>query len=633
MILKQTIDSVLARADIVEVVSQFVQLKKSGANYKGLSPFSNERTPSFMVSAQKGIYKDFSSGKGGGPVNFIMEHEHISYPEAIRWLANKYGIEVLEQAKTEQEVLYEQQKESMFLITDATQKYFLANLTREYSEYITQTRGMTPGTQQKFGVGIAPPTMAGLCNELVTMQGFNWELCVAASVIRYKDKTIYDYFRDRITFPIRNLQGRIEGFGGRAMNWKKGDNFPKYLNSADSFIYNKGNVVYGLYESKKAIVENNMCYLSEGYTDVIGFHDAGIENIVAVSGTSFTPEQARLIRRFAENLTVLFDGDDAGIRAALRGIDIALSEGFTVKVCVLPDNQDPDDFQKGKTKEEILDFINKNSKDFIVFKLNYLLKNADDFTSKGNVITDVISSIARVSNPIQREVYIKECSRITDVDTEPLKLMMNQVMSNDKQFFDTLPIDEVNAVFENKQMLMEQCEARILQYLLCYKTQQLAFKEIYLKQTNMGWEEHFTIEETTVADKINTTIKNDGIAFINMQYAQIMDIALERDISDESKWLNIFGSELFLIAERLRNEQQAMNLTSFAKEGVRTYEYIMKDRIEQIQNGLLEAIFYYKVLFVENLIAEELKKEIPDMEMMMELMDFNVTLKNKLNML
>lgn len=632
MILQETINSVFARMDIVDVVGSFVQLKRAGANYKGLSPFNKERTPSFMVSPQKGIFKCFSSGKGGNALNFIMEHEHLTYPEAIKWFCNRYGIEYLETEKNDAEAKYEREREALLIITEAAQEYFIRNATMTEMGRAIYERGISEASQVKFGIGIAPGTVAGLCQYLITERGMNWELCIQASMIKYKDRTLYDTFRNRIMFPIRNVSGRIEGFGGRAISWSKGDRFPKYLNSSDSIIYNKGNVVYGLYESKKAIAENNLCYLSEGYTDVIGFHDIGIENIVAVSGTSFTAEQARLIKRFTNNLTVLFDGDDAGIRAALRGIDIALSEGISVKVCVLPDGQDPDDYRKGKTREQVLEYITANSKDFIVFKLNYLLKNVDDFTERGQAITEVMASVAKVKNPIQREVYVKECARVTDIDIEPLKMMMNQAMLDNREFYD-IPAETFEEITNDNSFLMEQCEARLLQYLLCYKNVELAFKEVYYVQTNFGLVEEFNIIKTTVHKKIDQDILGDGIEFTNVLYQQIFNIAFQSDISDVSRWPDIFGAELFLTADRLRVEEEAMHLTSFAKEGQKTYEYVMKSRQEHIQNGLSETIIFLRILIVENMISEQMRQEQPDQQEIFTLIQFSNDLKQKLNFL
>lgn len=633
MILQQTIDAVYARLDIVEVIGWFVDLKRSGTNYKGRSPFNNEKTPSFMVSPQKQIFKDFSSGKGGNAINFIMEHEHLTYPEAIKYLCGKYGIEFQETAKSEEEQLQEMARESILIINEAANIFFFSNgCAAGGREHILQ-RGFSPEIIERFSIGYAPGTLTALCQHLIADKGYNWQVGVQSSLIGFRENTIYDRFRDRIMFPIRNVHGRIEGFGGRAINWNKTDKFPKYLNSSDSAAYNKSLTLYGIYESKKAIVEANRCYIAEGYTDVIGFHEAGVQNIVAASGTSFTAEQARLIKRYTGNVTVLFDGDDAGMRAALRGIDVALSEGLNVKVCVLPDGNDPDDFRKGKTAEQIVDFISKNSKDFITFKLDYLVKNTNDHAERSQAITEVMNSIAKIKNPIQREIYIKECSRFTEIEPEPLKMMLNMAMATEQNFYDLAPEDFQQITDNTRSYFMEQCEARILQYLLVHSDELLRFKDIELVFTNSGTKEQFTYNEITVKDKIKTDIVDEGLAFSNIQFAQIFEIAIRSDLSDVNQWERLFGSELNLIAQELRQDEIAMDLTTFAKEGVKTYEYVMKDRRENLQNGLSEALLFFKILNVELMIEAESKKPEPNYEDVFALVDFNNNLKSKLNVL
>jgi DNA primase len=346
MIDQETINKIFDTADIVEVISEYVQLKKTGSNYKGLSPFSNEKTPSFIVSPSKGIFKDFSSGKGGNVVGFLMEHEKLSYPEALKHLARKYHIEYEEKEKTPEDILHENERESLMVVTSFAQKYFSHKIQNNAEgkaiglKYLRE-RGIREDIIEKFQLGYSPEERDAFSREAIK-SGYKTEFLVKSGLSIDHNGKFFDRFSGRVIFPIHGLSGTVVGFGGRTLRTDK--EVAKYLNSPESEIYHKSRVLYGLFFAKKSIVTHNKCYLVEGYTDVIAMHQAGIENVVASSGTALTVEQIRLIKRFTPNITILYDGDQAGIKASFRGIDLVLEEGLNVKVLLLPDGEDPDSF-------------------------------------------------------------------------------------------------------------------------------------------------------------------------------------------------------------------------------------------------------------------------------------------------
>ncbi len=434
MISKDTIAKVFETARVEEVIGDFVQLKRAGSNFKGLSPFSDERSPSFMVSPVKQIWKDFSSGKGGNAVAFLMEHEHFTYPEAIRYLAKKYNIEIEETVQTDEEKINTDVRESMFMVSEFAKDYFHNTLL--YSEegkaiglsYFKE-RGFTSETINKFSLGYSPETWDAFAKEALG-KGYKLEFLESTGLTIPKDDKPFDRFKGRVMFPIQSMSGRVLGFGGRILaNDKKA---AKYLNSPESEIYHKSKVLYGIFQAKQAIAKQNNCFLVEGYTDVIQFNQAGIENVVASSGTALTPDQIRLINRLTKNITVLFDGDAAGLRASIRGIDLILEEGMNVKVCTFPDGEDPDSFAKKTPYEELVLFLENNSKDFIQFKASLLMGEAkNDPIKKADLIRDMVVSISKIPDRIQREIYIQECSRIMDISEQVLTSTLAQLVKKD----------------------------------------------------------------------------------------------------------------------------------------------------------------------------------------------------------
>lgn len=419
MIDHDTIRRILDTADIVEVIGDFVKLKKSGSSYKGLSPFSSEKTPSFYVVPSKGIFKDFSSGKGGNVLTFLMEHERITYPEAIRYLARKYHIEIVEEQETAEDIRKRNERDSLFIITTHAEKYFsyVLNNTEEgraIGKSYLRERGMRDDIIHRFGLGFSPEQRDAYTREALK-QGYKLEYLLTSGLTLGRDNNHYDRFHGRVMFPIHNLSGKIVGFGGRTLKTEK--SVPKYLNSPESEIYSKSRELYGLFFAKNEIVKQNKCFLVEGYTDVISMHQAGVENVVASSGTALTKEQVRLIKRFTENITILYDGDPAGIRASLRGIDLVLEEGMNVKIVLLPDGDDPDSFSKKHTPDEFTRFIGQNEKDFIQFKTELLVADAlHDPVKKAGLVNEIVRSIAAIPDNITRTVYLRECSRMLDMD-------------------------------------------------------------------------------------------------------------------------------------------------------------------------------------------------------------------------
>lgn len=430
MIDKETVERILNAADIVDVVSDFVHLRRRGSNYVGLCPFHNEKTPSFSVSRSKGICKCFSCGKGGSPVNFIMEHEQMSYYEALKYLARKYNIEVKERELTDEERQAQSERESMLIVNDFALKHFETNLFetdegRDIGLSYFYERGFTDAIIRKFHLGYSLERSTDLYDAILR-EGLNPKFAIETGLCINTERGAYDRFKGRVMFPVMNIAGKVIAFGGRTL--KK--DLAKYVNSPESAIYKKKNELYGLYQAKQAIVKKEKCFLVEGYTDVLSMHQAGIENVVASSGTSLTEGQIRLIHRFSDNITVLYDGDAAGIKASLRGIDLLLAEGLNVKVLLLPDGNDPDSFAKKHSAAEFQGYIESHETDFIKFKISILLNGIeDDPIRKAEAISDIVKSIAVIPSEITRAVYIKECSASFDIDEKILAVEVRKAIS------------------------------------------------------------------------------------------------------------------------------------------------------------------------------------------------------------
>ncbi|MCC8034463.1 MAG: DNA primase [Rikenellaceae bacterium] len=424
MIDRLTVDRIYSAADIVEVVGDFVSLRKKGINYQACCPFHNEKTPSFVVSPTKGLFKCFGCGKGGNAVTFVMEHEGMSYPEALKYVAKKYGIEVSERELSPEEEKKNDDRESMMVATAFAAEWFSRTLWetdegRSVGLGYFRKRGLADGTVTRFGLGYCPPKGEAFSTAALAA-GYKDEFLVRAGLSGKRENgTLYDKFYDRVIFPIHSVSGRVIGFGGRTLRSDK--KTAKYVNSPESEIYHKSNVLYGLFFAKKAITQEDCCILVEGYTDVISMHQAGVENVVASSGTALTPEQVRLISRFTKNITVIFDGDSAGINASMRGIDIILKEGMNVRIVPLSPGEDPDSFARSRSAAGLKEYIASNEEDFITFKTRILLGEAGgDPIKKGGLITEIVSSVAVVPDPIMRSLYIKQTASSMDIPHEVL---------------------------------------------------------------------------------------------------------------------------------------------------------------------------------------------------------------------
>lgn len=537
MISRTTIDQVYETARVEEVIGDFVQLKKSGSNFKGLSPFTDERTPSFMVSPVKQIWKDFSSGKGGNVVAFLMEHEHFTYPEAIRYLAKKYNLEIEETERTDEEKEQANERESMYLISEFAQKYFEETLWetplgKAIGLTYFKERGFSETTLKKFGLGYSLDEWEAF-TKTALRKSYKLEFLEKTGLTIVKEQTDgsvkkFDRFKGRVMFPIHSLSGRVLGFGGRILaNDKRA---AKYLNSPESEIYHKSKVLYGIYLAKKAIAKEDNCYLVEGYTDVVQMHQQGVENVVASSGTALTPEQIRLVNRLTKNITVLFDGDTAGLRASLRGIDLILEQGMNVKVCTFPEGEDPDSFAKNNSHEDLISYLEGNAKDFIQFKTSILAKDAaNDPIERADTVRDIVNSISKVPDRIKREIYIQECAKIMQVSEEVLYNTLAQIDRKEwdeaykkrKQGQKTFAVVKDDPVVEKVDALYE-LERKIIEVLVLYGNEKQEFEDMVLKENEEG---ELVLEpeivEARVYEKIYLNLQEDEIELTNEHFRSI----------------------------------------------------------------------------------------------------------------
>lgn len=566
MIDRATIQRVMDATDIVDVVSEFVTLKKAGANYKGLCPFHNERTPSFSISPARQMYKCFSCGKGGNAVHFLMELEHMTYPEAIKWLGRKYGIEIKEKELTNEEKLQQNERESMFALNEWACKYFEKTLHDTVDGVAIgmayyRSRGFRDDIIRKFSLGYSLEQRDALVQAALS-HGFKKEYLLKTGLcFETEDKQIFDRYRGRVIFPVHSVSGRVVAFGGRVLNTEKQKNVGKYVNSPESDIYSKSHELYGLYQAKSAIVKHERCFLVEGYTDVISMHQSGIENVVASSGTSLTEGQIRLLHRFTNNITVLYDGDAAGIKASLRGIDMLLAEGLNIKVLLLPDGDDPDSFARKHKAEEFQKYIDTHQVDFIKFKIDLLMGDAQsDPLKRAELVTNVVKSISVIPNEVVRQMYIHECATSLSVSEELIvneinkqhraKLQAERKKNEGNATDDAQAADEAAAMAadeERMQQLMlgetELAEERMLVALIVrYGDMPMdvvdaaedvaeADAEKAANQTEVS---NAALQQISVAHYIDTDLQADGLTLHNAVYKQVLSEALAH--VDEQGW-------------------------------------------------------------------------------------------------
>ncbi len=621
MITKETIDKVYEAARVEEVIGDFVQLKRAGSNYKGLSPFSDERSPSFMVSPVKQIWKDFSSGKGGNAIAFIMEHEHFTYPEAIRYLAKKYNIEIEETELSNEEKEVANEKESLYLVSEFASKYFQdVLLNTEEGKAIAYTyfkeRGFTNETIKKFQLGYSPNTWDALTKEALG-KGYKLEFLEKTGLTIVGEDKQFDRFKGRVMFPIQSMSGRVLGFGGRILtNDKKA---AKYLNSPESDLYHKSKVLYGIYHAKQAIAKNDRCYLVEGYTDVIQMHQAGIENVVASSGTALTPDQIRLINRLTKNITVLFDGDAAGLRASIRGIDLILEEGMNVKVCAFPDGEDPDSFAKKTPLQDLTQYLEDNAMDFIQFKASLLMKDAkNDPIKKADLIRDMVASISKIPDRIKREVYIQEVSRIMDISEEVLFNTLAQLVKKDISELGKKQKEEQKAfeVVKNEMPVAApsidiqfELEHKIIEILLIYGNVEDEFEDVILKANEKGeLQEVREMNRYKVFQRIFLSLQEDEIELANPLFKSIYNDLIQYFNQSETfeldQYLSHLPSELSQeVTTILMNDERELLHNWEAKN------IFVKAKDKTISQYVTETIVTLR-WFLVNKIIDDLKSSI-----------------------
>ena len=438
MIDRPTVDRIMEAANIVDVISEFVSLRKAGTSFKGLCPFHDDRTPSFSVSPVKGVYKCFSCGEAGNVVNFIMKHEQMTYPEALRWIARKYNIEVQERELTSEEKRLENERESMFLVNEWASKYF-QDILKNHADgqaiglQYFRSRGFRDDIIEKFQLGFCL-TGRQTFSDAALQAGYKKEFLLKTGLCYERENGgLIDRFNGRVIFPWISVSGKVTAFGGRLLDSRTKGVSQKYVNSPDSEVYHKERELYGIFQAKKAIAKFDLVYMVEGYTDVVAMHQCGIENVVANSGTSLSTYQIKLLRRFTSNIVLLYDGDAAGQHAALRGTDMLLSEGMNVKVLLLPDGKDPDEMAKSYSAEDFRKYIEDNQTDFIVFKINVLLQGVTDPVKRSEAINSIVRSIAVIKDPILRDTYLRECAHRTGTKEETLILQMNRYIYNNKE--------------------------------------------------------------------------------------------------------------------------------------------------------------------------------------------------------
>ena len=650
MITRSTIDQVYETARVEEVIGDFVTLKKSGSNFKGLSPFSQERTPSFMVSPVKQIWKDFSSGKGGNVVAFLMEHEHFSYPEAIRFLAKRYNIEIEETEQTDEEKEKANAKESLYLVNQFAQESFEKDLW-ELSEGMAiglsyfKERGFTDEIIRFFGLGYAAEQKDFFYSKALKA-GYSEEYLVATGLVIKSDYGGVDRFRGRVIFPIRSMGGRVQGFGGRILSATA--KTAKYLNSPESEVYHKSQVLYGLYEAKKAIAKEDLCYLVEGYTDVIQMYQNGIENVVSSSGTALTPEQIRLIRRLTSNIVVLFDGDAAGLRAALRGVDLILEQGMNVRICTFPDGEDPDSFAKANSEEEIKAYLQTESKDFIEFKTAVLLKDTNnDPVKKAATVREIVQSISKIPDPIKQEIYIKQCAASLDV-SEPVlfNALAQEQTKTQKPVRKINPSDLPQPVIQ-KTPQSEQAvnplfflERQIISILIQYGNQEATFDELIMSTDEDGnlVEESKTVL-SKVYEKVFLDLQQDEVELIQPEfqelYAQLIEsyqlegvLKLEKIMKQENPTLGKIISDI-LLADEVHQLHDWEKKNIFVKQRQSVVGQLVSETILTFRRYLIDQKIQSLLVEVKEKKSTELETEF--LEEVMQYQSLKKLLSQKLN--
>lgn len=607
MISQRTIDIIFETARVEEVVGDFVNLKRAGSSLKGLSPFGNEKTPSFVVSPTKQIWKDFSSGRGGNVVTFLMEVEQYTYPEALRWLAKRYNIEIEEDGEYSFEQQQEEKdRESLFILTDFAKKFFVNQLHQSEEGNLIglsyfRERGFTKETIDKFELGYSPKQW-DLFAEYALKNGYSKELLEEAGLVNFKDDgKKYDKFRERVMFPIYSFSGRTLGFGGRIL--RNDVKAPKYLNSPENKIYHKSKTLYGLFQAKQTITKTDQCYLVEGYTDVLSLHQSGIQNVVASSGTALTVEQIRLIKRLTENITVMYDGDSAGIKASFRGIDMILEQELNVKVLLLPEGEDPDSFAKKHSTSEIETYIKDNATDFIRFKVNVLMEDAkDDPVKKADLIREIVKSISLIPNIIKREVYITETSKLLQIREEVLfkELAQLQNSTQGRSEHSTHITDkartkkQISIIPSTKEVLNVQqtVENELIKLIFQYGNLEVDLKD-----------ENNELYKTTVIQEIIDQFEENELSLTNPLYQSILEQVKEGLEKDELRTGTFFSrlsnQEIVNLATEMMLEKHSLSENWSAKQGIH-----IRQKEEYVAKDLFDVLLRFKILYIDQAIKD-----------------------------
>ncbi len=598
---------------VEEVIGDFVQLKRAGANYKGLSPFSNERTPSFMVSPVKQIWKDFSSGKGGNAIAFLMEHEHFTYPEAIRYLAKKYHIDIEETEQSTEEKAQADERESLYIVSEYAQQYFQDTLfNTEAGKAIGMTyfkeRGFTEETIQKFRLGFSPDEWTAFTDNALA-KGYQLEFLEKTGLTIVNGDRKFDRFKGRVMFPIHSMSGRVLGFGGRILTNDKKQ--AKYLNSPESEIYHKSKVLYGIFFAKQAIAKADNCYLVEGYTDVIQMHQKGIENVVASSGTALTQDQIRLIHRLTPNITVLYDGDAAGLRASIRGVDLILEQGMNVKVCTFPDGDDPDSFARKTAYEDLVLYLENNATDFIRFKASLLMQEAqNDPIKKAETIRDMVESISKIPDLIKREVYVRECATIMDISEQVLFSTLAQILKKD--FYEGQKVERKQKAAMQVVQTPEEAQKRtvnrleVLEYdliknLLLYGNRECIFTDTILVEEEDGTlKEQQTQQTLKVYEKIFLELQEDEIELANPDFKQIYELLMGKLSENPNYDVNRIANELPI---ELSEKVSGMLLDD---ENNQLHDWSKRDIVPKAKDAHLETIVGDIILNIRSLLVHHL---------------------------
>lgn len=608
MIPQDTIMSIIDTVRIEEVVSDFVSLKKRGANLIGVCPFHKEKTPSFIVSPAKGIFKCFGCGKAGDSVRFIMEHEHYSYPEALRYLANKYGIVIEEKEQSPEELMAQNEREKMFNINTFAQQYF-SDIMKNDEE--GQSVGMSYFRERGFRDAIVEKFQLGYCLnqrdafvQYALKNGYSKELLLSIGLASGNEERMYDKYQGRVIFPIHNLTGKVIGFGARILSGDKTK--AKYLNSPESEIYNKRQTLYGIYFAKNEISRLDNCILVEGYADVLSMHQAGIENTVASSGTSLTTEQIRLISRYTKNITILYDGDNAGIHAALRGTDMILEEGMNVRIVLLPPDEDPDSFVQHHPIEEVRAYIENNAKDFISFKTQLLLKDAaNDPIKKAAVIKEIVKTISVIPDTIYRATYIKECSRLMDMPEQSLMNELNKLLrakiqkNNQEQVVQDVVVEDVKSEPQNLNVNATPVgfyqEQELVKLLLMYGDTEIDIDGVDENNNPM-------IYKVSVASLIIDDLKNDDLLFKDATHKLIFDI-FDRALDGES----LPKSQYFVSHENSKISELAATLLS---SPYKLDDWNRKEIKVKTEEDVLSKLVVTSVLRFKDMVLDEKRNEL-----------------------